>query len=57
MGIKDIFNQFLEDNNCKEQYYNNAEAAPDYAEDLIYGAFIWDKSPEGLDYWIKIDKK
>ena len=51
------FDKFLEDNSCKEQYYENRNVKSLDSNDLIDGAFVWHESPEGHDYWSEINRK
>lgn len=52
------FNKFLEDNNCLDKYY-----AEIHAKDLeryipydwVDALFIWDSSPQGVQYWQDIN--
>lgn len=62
-----LLNKFLRENKCKRKYYRNCKNDP-YQDDLavmelnftssfITGAFIWDVTPEGYEYWLDICEK
>lgn len=66
--IEEQFILFLEKNNCKDKYFKNNESC--YAFDkykillesklyvsLILDSFSWISSPEGHEYWEKLNNK
>ena len=66
---KDIraFRKFLYDNDALEAWYKNRKNctwrkkgsvfAPSSKESFIIGAFVWCETPEGADYWTKLNEK
>lgn len=67
--LKDIraFKKFLYDNDALEAWYKNRKNhtwrkkgsvfAPLSKERFIIGAFVWSETPEGADYWTKLNEK
>jgi hypothetical protein len=66
--IEEQFILFLEENNCKDKYFKNNKS--DYAfekyeillkcesyDNLIIDSFSWMSSPEGVEYWEKLNDK
>ena len=62
-GSRQQFINFLKRNKCYEQYKNNASSFVnvfDYImkideEDWICGIFCYHLTPEGIEYWARID--
>ena len=62
-----IFLQFLEDNNCFENYFDNLFKEfedplnpfnmSNNCEELISSAFIWDITDQEQEYWSDLDCK
>jgi len=52
---KEMFDNFLENNNAKELFYeNNKKQNLLYDEDIFYSSFDWTESPQRHDYWLNI---
>lgn len=58
------FIAFLKKNNCHEQFvkglmWDNIDQlfAQNQPESYISAAFLWEETPEGLDFWLELDKK
>ena len=66
-----LFNQFLKENNCVKQFvwnFNNShygkpnENLIDFLDEFknegfFSPAFVWSKTPEGNDYWNRLNTK
>lgn len=59
MTHKEFANKFLSPE-IRDKYFKNCKFLEDteiYVTDFLKSAFSWAESPEGLDYWIRIDNK
>jgi len=64
ISMKGIFEEFLKEENCYYEFHGNFDYIScdvsfdnEPPEEWIYGAFIWTETPEGHQFWRKINDK